>query len=32
MNMPIVVIDDKSFSVLGVFKEEALVAELKAIS
>ncbi|MCS4541552.1 MAG: hypothetical protein HY929_04415 [Euryarchaeota archaeon] len=29
MNMPIVVINGKSFSVLGAFKEEALVAELK---
>ncbi len=28
MNMPVVVVDGRPFSVLGAFKEEALVAEL----
>ncbi len=28
LNMPVVVVDGKPFSVLGAFKEEALVAEL----
>ena len=28
MNMPIVVVDGSPFSVLGAFKEEALIAEL----
>ncbi len=29
LTMPVVVIDKKSFSVLGAFQEEALIAELK---
>lgn len=28
MNMPVVVVDGRPFSVLGAFKEESLVAEL----
>lgn len=28
MNMPVVIVDGKPFSVLGAFKEEALIAEL----
>ncbi len=29
LRMPVVVIDNKPFSVLGAFQEEALIAELK---
>jgi hypothetical protein len=29
LSMPVVVIEDKAFSVLGAFGEEALIAELK---